>query len=228
MFAALLGLVACGPAETAVDAAAMPDAIAGAAESVAETQDPAAPPTSSVEDLLGATVIHWNVVGDFDDEVLILNASTGGYARVTDHVEFAYDFTLEGNGGLTGTPTFANFPSWMGALRNGADGCRAPTVSPPPYEHWTIEKIEQGIGAAVALTVRTNFPEGQVPVACTGGNQTSPSRVEVEHVELAIPGIALMMMGDQLTGNIQLSKDKRSLVHKDGSWTYVYTPSKVR
>ncbi len=223
MVAALLGLAACGQAETAVDA---PDA---AAPAVAEqTQGPAVPATSSVEDLLGATVIHWSVVGDFDDEVLVLNTGTNGYAPVKDHVEFAYDFTLEGNGGMTGTPTFTNFPSSMGALRNGADGCRAPTVSGEPYEHWTIEKIEPGIGAAVALTVRTNYPEGQVPVACTGGNQASPARVEQEHVELPIPGIGLMMMGDQLTGNIRVSQDKRSLVHTDGGWTFVYTPSKVR
>lgn len=226
VFAALLGLAACGQAETVVDAAIAPDATA---ETVAaETPDPVAPQTSSVDDLLAATVIRWSVVGDFDDEVLILNVSTSGYARVTDHVEFAYDFTLEGNGGLTGTPTFANFPSSMGALRNGADGCRAPTVSAPPYEHWTIEKIEAGIGAAVALTVRTNYPEGQVPVACSGGNQTSAARVEVEEVQLPIPGIALLMMGDQLTGDVRLSADRRSVVHKDGGWTFVSTPSKVR
>lgn len=223
MVAALLGLAACGQAETAIDT---PDA---AAPAVAEqTQGPAVPATSSVEDLLAATVIHWSVVGDFDDEVMVLNAGTNGYARVTDHVEFAYDFTLEGNTGLTGTPTFVNFPSSMGALRNGADGCRAPTVSGQPYEHWTVEKIEAGIGAAVALTVRTNYPEGQVPVACSGGNQTSAARVEVEEVQLPIPGIALLMMGDQLTGDVRLSPDRRSVVHKDGGWTFVSTPSKVR
>ncbi|RYZ06350.1 MAG: hypothetical protein EON61_13905 [Alphaproteobacteria bacterium] len=76
--------------------------------------------------------------------------------------------------------------------------------------------------------MRTNFPEGQVPVACTGGNQASPARVSTTQVELPIPGIALLMMGDQLTGDIQLSKDKRSIIQKSDGWTYVYTPSKVR
>ena len=116
----------------------------------------------------------------------------------------------------------------MGALRNGAEGCRAPTVTPPLYEHWTIEKIEEGLGGTVALTVRTNFPEGQVPLACTSGNQASPARVTTTQVDLPIPSIALLMMGDQLSGDVQLSADKRSIIYKSGGWTYGYTPSKVR
>lgn len=225
----MIAIASCGPATQTAEVSTTPDAPRGASAPVIETiSQPGGQPASSVEDLMTATVIHWSVVGDFEGDVLVLNAGTNGYAPVTDHVEFAYDFTLEGNTGLAGTPTFTNFPSTMGALRNGAEGCRAPTVSAPPYEHWTIEKIEEGLGGAIALTVRTNFPEGQVPVACTGGNQASPARVSTTQVELPIPGIAILMMGDQLTGDTQLSKDKRSIIQKSDGWAYVYTPTKVR
>lgn len=215
-----LTLASCGPAENAGDAAPA-TGTAGDAQ--------AAQPASSSQDLLEATVIHWSVVGDFAGEVLVLNAGTNGWAPATDHVEFAYDFTLEGNTGLTGTPTFSNFPSTMGALRNGAEGCRAPTITPPPYEHWTIEKIEQGLGGTVAVTVRTDYPEGQVPVACTGGNQRSPARVQTNQVDLAIPSVALLTMGDLPAGmGYRLSSDRRSLIVEQNGWTFVYTPSRVR
>lgn len=214
-------LASCGPTGNTGDAAP--------ATGAALDAQPAAQSASGLQELLEATVIHWSVVGDFAGDVLVLNAGTNGYAPATDHVEFAYDFTLEGNTGLTGTPTFTNFPSTMGPLRNGAEGCRAPTTTPPSYEHWTIEKIEEGLGGAVALTVRTDYPEGQVPVACTGGNQRSPAHVQTSHVELAIPSIALLTMGD-LPAEVgyQLSSDRRSLIVEQDGWTYVYTPSRVR
>ncbi len=227
--ASIIILASCGPAKPAADAAPAPFApLAASLPAVAASSEPAGQATSSVQDLMAATVIHWSVVGDFEGDALILNVGTNGYAPVTDHVAFAYDFTLEGNTGLAGTPTFANFPSTMGALRNGAEGCRAPTSAPPPYEHWTIEKIEEGLGGTVALTVRTNFPEGQVPVACTGGNQASPAHATTTQVDLPIPSIAYLMMGDQLTGDVQLSKDKHSIIYKSGGWTYAFAPRKVR
>lgn len=219
----------CGPAKPAAEAAPAPEAPQQSAAAPSAAAQPAAPPSSSLDDLLSATVIRWSAVGDFTGDVQILDAGTTGSAPVTDHVEFAYDFTLEGNTGLVGTPTFTNFPSTMGALRNGAEGCRAPTVSGSPYEHWTIENIENGLGGAIALTIRTDYPEGQVPVACTGGDQPSPARTVTSHVEIPIPSVALLMMGDQLTGDaVQLSHDKRSIITKDRGWTYTYTPSRVR
>ena len=228
----MIVLASCQPAPTA-EAASTSDTPQAASEpdtgpDTGNVTEAAGMPATNVQDLLTATVIHWSAVGDYAGDVMVLDAGTNGYAPVTDHVEFAYDFTLEGNTGLTGTPTFKNFPSTTGALRNGAEGCRAPTISGAPYEHWTIEKIEQGIGGAVALTVRSDFPEGQVPVACTGGNQPSPARAKATHVELPIPSVSFFMMGDQLTGDIQLSADKRSIIHKRDGWTFVYTPRKVR
>lgn len=190
---------------------------------------PTGPATNDeIMELAGATVLHWAVVGDYAGENLILNVSTSGYAPVTDHVEIGFDYTMEGNGGLTGTPTFTDFPSTLGALRNGADGCRAPTVS-GPYEHSTIERIENGLGGQLYLTVRTDYPAGEVPVACTGGNQASPAHSETGQVEFIVPGIALLMMGDQLTGDdLRVAPDKRSLIVKRDGWTYTYTPTKVR
>lgn len=175
-----------------------------------------------------ATVIHWSVMGEYEGENLILNAGTNGYAPVKDRVEIGFDYTTAGNGGLVGTPTFKNAPTQMGALRNGAKGCRAPTVS-GTYEHATIVSLKNGLGGQLAMMVRTDYPAGAVPVACTGGNQASAARTSTAQEELVVPGIMLLAMGSQMTGkDVQVSKDKKSLIVKRGGWTYTYTPTKVK
>lgn len=227
----LLALVACGDPTSNADAT--PAGAAAASESPAATGQntpTASGPASmkAIADLASSTVIHWSVVGDYSGEDLILNVGTSGYAPVTDHVEIGFDFTTEGNSGLTGEPAVTNFASVMGALRNGADGCRAPTAS-GSYEHSTIEQLNAGPGGQLTMVVRTDYPAGDVPVACTGGNQHSPARSSTTETDFIVPGIALLMMGDQLTGDdIRVSPDKRSLIVKRDGWTYTYTPSKVR
>lgn len=177
---------------------------------------------------MGATIIHWSVVGDYEGEALILNVGTSGYAPVKDHVEFGFDYSSEGNGGLVGTPTVTDSDTQVGALRNGADGCGAPTIS-GKYEHSTIEALENGYGGQLAMKVRTDYPAGAVPVACSGGDQASPARSSTEQQELLIPGIALLAMGDQLGGDdLRVAKDKKSFIVKRNGWTYTYTPTKVK
>jgi len=225
----LLALVACGDPKsdaTPAGATATSESPAATGRDAPTASGPAS--MEAITDLASSTVIHWSVVGDYSGEALILNVGTSGYAPVTDHVEIGFDYTTEGNGGLTGEPAVTNFASVMGALRNGADGCRAPTVS-GSYEHSTIEQLKAGLGGQLTMIVRTDYPAGDVPIACTGGNQHSPARASTTETDFIVPGIALLMMGDQLTGDdIRVSPDKRSLIVKRDGWTYTYTPSKVR
>ncbi len=188
----------------------------------------AAAPANDPGELLSAKVIHWSVVGDYTGEVLVLDVGTSGYAPVTDHVEIGFDYTSEGNGGLVGTPAFVDSTSQLGALRNGARGCRAPLVT-GHYEHSSIESITNGLGGQLAMQIRTDYPEGSVPVACTGGNQASPAHSESTQVDFLVPSVALLSMGDQMpAGDISVSRDKRSIIIKTAGWTYTYTPTRLR
>jgi hypothetical protein len=175
-----------------------------------------------------ATVVHWSVVGDYEGEELILNVATNGLAMVEDHVEIGFDYTSAGNGGLVGTPTFTDRPTELGALRNGAEGCRTPTIA-GTYEHSTIESIEDGLGGQLAMTVRTDYPAGEVASLCSEGSQSSPARSTTTQEDLIVPAVTLLAMGDELDGGeISVSKDKKSLIVKRGGWTYRYTPTKVK
>lgn len=224
----LIVLAACGgtqPADVESDDNAMS---ADAGEDSAAAVSPGASSSDYVSDLMEARVIRWSVVGDYAGEDLILNVSTSAYAPVTDRAELTFDYTNEGNGGLTGEPKVVNFPSVMGALRNGAEGCRAPTVS-GPYEHSTIEQLKDGFGGQLTMVVRTDYPAGAVPVACTEGNQASPARTATSETDFIVPGIGMLMMGDQYgSDEVRVAPDKRSFIVKRYGWTYTYTPTRVR
>ena len=224
----LIVLTACGGSQPA-DVEADDDA--RSADAIEDSAMPASGGGSTgdhVAELMDARVIRWSVVGDYAGEELILNVGTNGYAPVTDHVELTFDYTNEGNGGLTGEPKVVNFPSEMGALRNGAEGCRAPTVS-GPYEHSTIEQLKNGFGGQLTMVVRTDYPQGAVPVACTGGDQASPARSSTTETDFIVPGIGMLTMADALTGDdLRVAPDKRSFIVKRYGWTYTYTPSRVR
>jgi hypothetical protein len=176
---------------------------------------------------MDATVIHYAVVGDYAGEDLVVNAGTNGYAPVTDHVEIGFDYDVT-DARLAGAVTFKDAKTVMGALRNGADGCRAPTVD-GPYEHSTIESLADGYGGQLMMTVRRDFPAAQMTVACTGGSEAVPARSATEQEDFIVPGIMMLAMKDALTGDeLQVSKDGKSFIVKRNGWTYVYTPSKVR
>jgi hypothetical protein len=175
---------------------------------------------------MDAKVVHYSVVGDFEGEDMVVQAGTNGYARVKDHVEIGFDYDIT-QAKLVGAAVFKNFPTEMGALRNGADRCRAPTIA-GNYEHATIESLKDGQGGQLQMVVRTEFPTAQMTVACTGGNQAVAAHVKSDHVDFIVPGIMMLAMGDAMTGELTVSKDHKSFIVKKVGWTYVYTPTKVK
>ena len=171
-------------------------------------------------------VVRYSVVGDYAGEATVVQAGTSGIAPVKDHVQIVFDYDIT-KGKLVGPATFKDSTTQMGALRNGAKGCRPPTIS-GIYEHSTIESLKEGLSGQLAMMVRTNYPAAQMTVACTGGNQAVAAHTDVQQEDFIVPGIMMLAMGDALTGDLTVSKDAKSFIVKRNGWTYVYTPSKVR
>ena len=157
---------------------------------------------------------------------MIVRAGTNGYASVQDHVEINFDYDIT-QAKLVGAAVFTDFPTKMGAVRNGAKGCRAPTVS-GQYEHSTIASLNDGLAGQLAMMVRTDYPAAQMTVACTGGSEEVLPHSESRQEDFLVPGVMMLAMGDALTGDLTISKDGKSFIVKNDGWTYVYTPSKVR
>jgi hypothetical protein len=174
----------------------------------------------------GVQVVHYSVVGDYEGEATVVQAGTSGIAPVRDHVEIAFDYDIT-RGTLVGPATFKDAATQMGALRNGAKGCRPPTIS-GAFEHSTIESLKEGLSGQLAMMVRTDYPAAQMTVACTGGNQAVAPHTDLQQEDFIVPGIMMLAMGESLTGDLTVSKDAKSFIVKRGGWTYIYTPSKVR
>ena len=176
---------------------------------------------------MDATVVHYAVTGDYEGEVLVVDAGTNGIATVKDHVRIDFDYDV-GNGRLVGTPTYTDAVTEVGPIRNGADGCRPPTLS-GPFEYSTIESLADGYGGQLMMKVRRDYPAAQMTVACTGGNESVAGRSTSEDTELGVPGIMMLAMGAALTGDeLRVSTDGSSFIVKKDGWTYTYVPTKVK
>ncbi len=171
-------------------------------------------------------VVHYSVVGDYAGDDTVVQAGTNGIAPVKDHVEIGFDYDVT-EAKLVGAATFKDFPTDMGPLRNGANGCRPPTIS-GKFEHSTVESLKDGLGGQLEMVVRTDYPAAQMTVACTGGNQSVAAHTKSDHVDFIVPGIMMLAMGSALTGELTVSKDGKSFIVKRHGWTFTYTPSKVR
>ena len=97
----------------------------------------------------GVHVVHFSVVGDYEGEATVVQAGTNGIAPVRDHVEITFDYDIT-QGALVGPATFKDAATQVGAIRNGAKGCRPPTLS-GAYEHSTIESLKQGLSGQLAM-----------------------------------------------------------------------------
>ena len=117
----------------------------------------------------------------------------------------------------------------MGTLRNGAEGCDAPTISSARYEHSSIESIKDGLGGQLAMMVRTDYPGGSVPIMCSGKGEPVIPRSTTTQEDLPVPSIMMLAMGEEANNNeMQVTKDGKSIIIKRNGWSYTFTPTKVK
>ena len=171
------------------------------------------------------TVVHYDVVGEFKGEAMIMNAGGGVSERgqVTDRVEFAFDWNQQ-ELTFVGEPTIRNFPSTMGAV-TAIPTCPAAKPS-GKHEHWTVLGMKTGPGS-VELSVRTDYAAGQIPVVCGSSWKTVPASSETETELWVVPSPTLMAM--PASPNMSKSKDGKSLIiPSNGGWTWTFTPKPVK
>jgi hypothetical protein len=144
--------------------------------------------------------------------------------QVSDRVEFAFDWN-QAEMTFVGTPKIQNFPSTLGAM-TAIKTCPAAKPS-GKHEHWTVLGLKSA-GAAVELSVRTDFAGGQIPVVCGSSWKNVPAVSETETEEWMVPAATLMAMPLPPSGAVTKSKDGKSLVSKKGDWTWTFTPRPVK
>ena len=97
---------------------------------------------------------------------------------------------------MLGTPTYRDFLSEIGLLRNGGKGCPPRTIT-QKHEECTVVSIKKGVSVNLRIVGRKNYPAAQMTVACTGGNKAVVAKQRTEHNNLIIPGVMLLAMGPE-------------------------------
>jgi hypothetical protein len=169
-------------------------------------------------------LVHYHIVGTYKGTPNVLGGSNWiGLADVTDRVEIDLDWKLD-ESKLVGTPSFHNFKSAVGPVRSPERKCSPPTIS-GPYEHFELTAIKQGLSGQLDLHSTTSHPPGKAIQNCTGSPIAVPASVVRDVTDFVVASPVLFDTAASSNGKVRVSADRKSLITRDGGWTWTYTPS---
>jgi hypothetical protein len=169
-------------------------------------------------------LIHYHIEGVFQGQVNVVGGSNWiSYADVTDHVAIELDWDL-GQSKLAGTPRIQNARSTVRNPRNPEPKCLPPILR-GEYEHYDLLGIKNGLGGALEFQVRTAYPPVEVAQMCTGSRVKVPASVKTRSESFVVISPVLLDSQVPYSDSLRISKDRKSMIHKQGGWTWTYTPS---
>ena len=169
-------------------------------------------------------IIHYRIEGVFQGQANVVGGGTWiGYGDVTDRVVIELDWNL-GQAKLGGTPRIENTRSVTKHLRNPEPKCLPPVLR-GDYEHYDLVGIKDGPGGALEFSVRTAYPLAEVAQNCSGARVKVPASVKTRPESFVMLSPVLLDSQVPDSDNLRLSKDRKSMIHKQGGWTWTYTPS---
>jgi hypothetical protein len=184
------------------------------------------PDMAALQKWMASDKATWRIVGAFTGETAV-SSDQQGFGQVSDTVEFSVTVKwLEGTQ-IVGTPKLTNVPASVGKLRDAEPKCMAPQLK-GPFDYARIDSVTQSVtGTGLHLKMTRTFPEAVVSQVCTS-KKTAPAKAVVGDYDLFLPQPTFLAMGlsDQ---NIQVSKDKKSIIMKNppglNGWTWTLTPT---
>jgi hypothetical protein len=169
-----------------------------------------------------AKVIYYAVEGSHTGAAS-MTATMGGMADVVDRVSMTFEWSLS-EAKLLKMTSLKNYPSEVRNLRD-----REPTCLPPvlkgSYEHATVLDVVNGLGGAIDLKVERSYPAVGVAQFCTASRKSIPAEKETDVESLVVPSPMLMAMGMPSSPQLSYSADKKSMIVREGNWTWTFTPS---
>jgi hypothetical protein len=169
-------------------------------------------------------LIHYHIEGVFQGQVNVVGGSNWiGYADVTDRVVIELDWKLS-ESKLAGTPQIQNAKSTVRNPRNPEPKCLPPVLR-GEYEHYDLLGIKNGLGGALEFQVRTAYPVVEVAQMCTGSRVKVPASVKTRPESFVMLSPVLLDSQVPDSDNLRISKDRKSMIHKQAGWTWTFTPS---
>lgn len=206
-------------------------AAAFAATTVAAILSIASPATAQIDTdvmqkWMTVTVVHYSVTGEYAADTMVVNAGTNGIADVRDRVEIGFDYD-QTTAKLVGEPTFKNFASEVGSLRNGAEGCTPPTLH-GAYEHFTLMTLQEGLSGQLEMIAQRDYAAADMPRVCTDGPEAVAARSVTETDSFVVPGVMILAMPLDSNGGLTVSADRATITRIADGWTWTYTPTPSR
>lgn len=176
------------------------------------------------------TEINYSVVGVYDGPHTRLftgKAAAADEAAVEDRIEIELRWD-QTTAQLVGEPTFKNYQSEVIDPRNGEPKCAPPKLT-SPYEHFTMEKLENGPGGIASLTGTRGYAGGSIATFCQSAFVTVPAKDVSEQMDLFIPNAMILAM--PATGSehiVSIDAASSTIVTNDGkgwTWTFKLTPA---
>lgn len=147
----------------------------------------------------------------------------GGVADVVDRVSMTFEWSLADSKILKIT-SLKNFPSEIKNLRDSESKCLPPVLN-GPFELATILEVVNGLGGMIDMKIERRYPTVDVAQLCTASRKSVPAAVTIDVESMAVPSPVLMAMGAPTSEQLSYSADKKSMIVKDGNWTWTFTPS---
>ena len=169
-----------------------------------------------------AKLVYYSVEG-VHSGAASMTATMGGVADVVDRVSMTFEWSLT-EAKLLKVTSLRNHPSEVKNLRDREPKCLPPVLK-GTYELATVLEVVNGLGGAIDLKTERSYPAVDVAQFCTASRKAVPAEKKTSVQAMAVPSPVLMAMGAPATDKLSYSADRKSLVVKDGNWTWTFTPS---
>jgi hypothetical protein len=171
-----------------------------------------------------ADLVRYHIVGQYQARTYIAGDGSG-QADVTDGVVIDLTWKLS-EARVVGSPTFQNSRTVVANLGDREPKCLPPVLK-GEYEHYELLGIKEGLGGALELQVRTTYPVVEVAQFCTASRKAVPAKTDTRSEDFAVISPATLAMPLPDSGDLRISKDKKSLIVMKKGWTWTLTPTIV-
>ena len=168
-----------------------------------------------------AKVIYYTVEGVYSGEMPV-TPTLGGVADVVDRVSMNLEWILT-EAKLVCVSGLKNANAEVTKLRDREPKCMPPVLKGPL--ELTVQEVGPGLGGAIDMKVERSYPTAEVAQFCTASRKTVPASKKVDMVSMMVPSPTIMAMGMPPTKELSYSADGKSMIVKQGHWSWTFTPS---
>ena len=172
--------------------------------------------------------MHYHVAGVYDGWTAVSPKWTGGQVQATDSMKLDFDWDIRKRS-LIGAVAFSNGGSSAKATRSTAKECPAPSM-PSGYEHFEAASAKQDFDARIEIKGKRKYGAVMAPLECPASLKlTSVPASTADATEyIAVPEPMMLAVGQTGNPNVEIGKDRKTLVVKANGWTWTYTPTLIK